>query len=191
VGEPLDAVAARDPEVEELDLAVPPDPDVVGLDVAVHEPERLAALARGLPRGRQRGGHLPHDVDQRPDGDGGRGPHERGEVLPVDELGDQGHPPVEQHEVEDLDDGRVPERGQHVGLVAEAVHGLAVGVHVGVQHLDGDLRADAAAVGHRRAVHLPEAAAPEALDEAELPGADRVLAGIHRRELTPGDRSAG
>jgi hypothetical protein len=168
-----------------LDLAVPAAPDVRRLDVAVDETQRRP-VGPGRVVGRvQRGGDRPDRLD---DGAHSHAFAEQalGEVLAIDELGDEGHAAVEDHEVVHAQDRGVVEPRQQAAFVAEPLERLPFRVDVVAQDLDRDVGLEAARARHLRAVDLAEPAPTEAGSDREHAPRDLVLAHIrHVRARGP------
>ncbi len=162
---------AGDAEVHHLHHTAAGDHHVAGLDVAVHQ-ARLVA-------GRERGQHVPGDL-QRPVGGHGPVPGDvRGQDVaqrpPLDVLHDdvrhRAAVEVVLAGVEDRDDVGVVELGHGLRLAAEALAEGLLGAQVGVQGLDGD-----GAVQHRvvRQVDRGHAALTEQAAQQVATATDRA-----------------
>ena len=105
--------------------------DVVGLEVAVDDP----LAVRGPHPGRE----LPADLHRRLRRQPLDPSKARRQALALEEVHDQVGGTVGQlTEVEDLDQGRVPQIGRGLGLVEKSCHQVRLLRVLGQQHLDGD-----------------------------------------------------
>ena len=145
-------------EVGDLGRAVGGEQDVGRLEVAVDDPP----VVRGLHPPREQDDHL-HRLARRP----GALAEPLGQAAPLDELQGEVREPGVLADLVDLDDARVLELGDRLGLGPEPRELIGRGVGPGQDHLEGDVAVEAELAGLINDAH---AAAAQLLDE---PIADR------------------
>ena len=174
---------AGNTEVQELHFAVNAQSHVLWLDVAMDQPELPAAAGtRGGPRGMKPLGDLPDRLDE----------HLHGhvalidrlvKVLALDILGDQGDAALQRHEIEDLEKSGMIQGSEEPPLVAQAMHGVGFGPHIGGEHLQRNLGRHPARPVHRATVHLTVPPSTEAFVNPKSTGPGRAsrlrLGSIH------------
>ena len=150
-----------DPEVGDLHAAVAREHDVAGLHVAVDDPPGVG--------GRQGAGDLRGDPGGLARRERPVPAHDRGQVLPVDELHDDERAVLVLAEVVDGHDVGMVERGGGERLLAEARAEVRIATVLGAEDLDRDVAIELGVVGAVDAGHAP---LPEELHQPIPPAED-------------------
>ena len=140
----------------------------MGADVAVDQP-RHPALGDGPVRVGQRTGHLLGDVHRpwkpEPDVELAAAVQHLAQALRVDQLHGDGVAPLDEVEVEDVDDVGVVQAAGQAGLLREHPDHLVVVAAVGADELHGHLLHESGRAGDLGAPHLGHPARGDGLDE--------------------------